>query len=317
MKWIKLGKIFNSSDYKLFEEYVGYAQSPQVIVFSDFVRIYFSTRKQSENGKYVSHIQFVDMDKQFNTIINTSKHEVISAGELGCFDEHGIFPINLLQHKNQIYAYISGWSRRVSVSVETGIGLAMSHDNGNTFKRIGNGPVLTSSLYEPYLVIDGFVKVYDDIFHMWYIFGTDWTKASGNAEPERTYKIGHAISNNGIDWEKEGRQIIEDRMILECQALPTVIKIDARYHMFFAYRSTFNFRNNSNGAYKIGYAFSDNLVNWTRDDANVGIDLSKEGWDSEMMCYPHVFNCDKEIYMLYNGNEFGRHGFGIAKLEQL
>ena len=45
MKWEKLGKIFDPSEHKLYEDYIGYAQSPQVLIFEDFVRIYFSIRK--------------------------------------------------------------------------------------------------------------------------------------------------------------------------------------------------------------------------------------------------------------------------------
>jgi len=57
------------------------------------------------------------------------------------------------------------------------------------------------------------------------------------------------------------------------------------------------------------------LNNWIRDENNVGIDVSEAGWDSDMLCYPHVFHHDGKIYMLYNGNEFGRFGFGLAVLE--
>jgi hypothetical protein len=39
-----------------------------------------------------------------------------------------------------------------------------------------------------------------------------------------------------------------------------------------------------------------------------------DGWDSEMMCYPNVFECNKDTYLIYNGNDFGKNGFGIAKL---
>jgi predicted GH43/DUF377 family glycosyl hydrolase len=85
--------------------------------------------------------------------------------------------------------------------------------------------------------------------------------------------------------------------------------------MFFCYRQAIGFRKNRDSAYRIGYAFSDDLKNWVRDDDNVGIDVSEDGWDSDMMCYPHVFHCDGKIYMLYNGNEFGRFGFGLAVLE--
>ena len=191
----------------------------------------------------------------------------------------------------------------------------MSCDSGETFQRVGNGPVLSASLNEPYLVVDGFVKNYDGLFHMWYIYGTEWTQKDINDEPERTYKIGHATSNDGISWKKDLKQIIPDNIDYECQALPTVIKIKDRYHMYFAYRSTFDFRKNSSNAYKIGYAYSDDLLHWIRDDENAGISLSEKGWDSQMMSYPHLFECDEQIYMLYNGNEFGKYGFGIAKLE--
>ena len=315
MVWEKLGKIFNPLEFELYDDYVGYAQSPQVLILDNLVRIYFSIRKESGDGKYISYIQYIEMDKKFKKILNVSKHEVIPNGDLGCYDEHGIFPINILKHGDKIYAYLSGWSRRVSVSVETGIGIAISNDNGKTFERLGKGPVLTSSLNEPYLVVDGFVKNYNNLFHMWYIYGTKWTKKNNESEPERTYKIGHATSIDGVKWEKDLKQIISDSIEFECQALPTVIKIHERYHMFFAYRSTFDFRSNTNNAYKIGYAYSDDLLIWNRDDKNVGIQLSSEGWDSEMMSYPHVFECEEEVYMLYNGNSFGREGFGLARLK--
>ena len=86
--------------------------------------------------------------------------------------------------------------------------------------------------------------------------------------------------------------------------------------MFFCYREATGFREMKDRGYKIGYAFSENLKNWIRDDENAGIYTSDDDWDSEMLCYPHVFNCDDKIYMLYNGNEFGRLGFGLAILEK-
>ena len=69
--------------------------------------------------------------------------------------------------------------------------------------------------------------------------------------------------------------------------------------------------------YGFDYAYSTNMFDWTRDDENVGIELSEEGWDSTMLHYPHVFECDGKVYMLYNGNEFGRYGFGLAELDDI
>lgn len=319
MKWKKLGKIFDPTQHKLPNNCVQFAQSPQALVFDDFVRIYFSTRAMDmSKGKYFSHIAFVDMQKNLRDVIRVSDKTVIPLGKLGCFDEHGIFPMSVMRHGDDIYGYTCGWNRRVSVSVDTAIGLAISRDEGLTFQRIGDGPVLAASLHEPCLVGDGYVKVIDDVFHMWYIFGTGWKKFSPDAPPDRTYKIGHATSSDGINWTKEeARQIIPSRLGAdESQALPTVIEIGGRYHMFFCYRQSSDFRKNKNRGYRVGHAYSDDLMNWTREDDNPLLDVTPGDWDSDMLCYPHVFECDEKVYLLYNGNEFGRYGFGLALLER-
>ena len=318
MKWKKLGKIFDPTEYQLPNNCVQFAQAPQALVFDDFVRIYFSTRSVDEkNGKYLSHIAYVDMKKNLRDVIRISEKTVIPLGGLGCFDEHGIFPMSVMRHGDAIYAYTCGWNRRVSVSVDTAIGLAISLDDGLTFQRIGDGPVLAASLHEPCLVGDGFVKVVGGVFHMWYIFGTGWKKFSHDTPPDRTYKIGHAVSNDGINWsKKEGRQIITDLLGEdESQALPTVIEINGRHHLFFCYRQSFDFRKNKDRGYRIGHAWSDDLMGWTRDDESLLLDVTPGDWDADMLCYPNVFECDGNVYLLYNGNEFGRYGFGLAKLE--
>jgi hypothetical protein len=84
--------------------------------------------------------------------------------------------------------------------------------------------------------------------------------------------------------------------------------------MYFCYRDAFDFRTNAKSSYKLGYAYSDDLINWKRDDGAAGISPSENGWDSDMLCYPHVFQCGENVYLMYNGNEFGRHGFGLARL---
>lgn len=319
MRWRKLGKIFDPTQHRLPDDCLEFAQSPQALVFDDFVRVYFSTRAKDRGGrKFRSHMAFVDFERDFRRIVRVSEKTVIPLGELGCFDEHGIFPMNVLRHGDLVYGYTCGWNRRVSVSVDTAIGLAISEDEGLSFKRIGPGPVLAASLHEPCLVGDGFVKRIAGLFHMWYIFGLGWRKFSDGVPPDRIYKIGHAVSSDGIEWVKEdGRQIIADRLGPdESQALPSVVDIDGRYHMFFCFRQSFDFRTNRERGYRIGHAYSDDLANWVRDDEDAVLEVSAEGWDSDMLCYPHVFSCDGNVYLLYNGNEFGRYGFGLAILDR-
>ncbi|MFM9840715.1 MAG: hypothetical protein ACKVOQ_20785 [Cyclobacteriaceae bacterium] len=317
MKWKKFGKIFDPTEHVLPNNCFGFAQSPQTLVFDQFVRIYFSTREKDSTGKFLSHVAFVDFDKSFKNIIKISDETIIPLGELGCFDEHGIFPFNVLRDNGKILAYTTGWNRKISVSADASIGFAVSDDSGLTFKKFGKGPILTASLKEPFLVCDSFVTKFDDHFDMWYIFGTKWINVANENEPQRVYKIAHATSQDGIVWARNASQIISDILDEnECQALPSVIKIGNRYHMYFCFRHVSGFRTDPTKAYRLGYAWSNDRIHWIRDDQHSGIGVSEGGWDSEMMCYPHVFHFNDNIWMLYNGNEFGKFGFGLAQLEQ-
>lgn len=309
MIWRKYGKIFSPEEYGFL-----YAKSPQAIVFDEFVRIYFSDCKH-DGKKLISYVCYVDFSLDFKKILRTEK-QIINDGNLGCFDEHGIFPFSPVKVEDKIYAYTSGWSRRVSVSVETGIGLAKSEDNGNTFVRVGEGPVLASSISEPFLVVDGFVRRFNNQFHMWYIYGKKWKKFQESEEPERIYKIGHATSENGIDWSREGKEIISSVLPDESQALPCVIYADGKYRMIFCYRYSVDFRRNPKRGYRLGYAESFDMKIWERKDEVLNFEPDESNWANQMLCYPNMFLIGNEVYLLYNGNEFGKTGIGLAKLEE-
>lgn len=318
LRWRRLGRLLDPSTAGLPGGCREFAQSPQALVLDDRVRIYFSSRTRDlGNGKYVSHVCFVDMSPDLGTVFGVNREPVIARGRLGCFDEHGIFPFSVLRHEGRVCAYTTGWSRRVSVSVDTAIGLAVSDDDGRSFRRHGDGPVMGASLHEPFLVGDAFVRVFGGVFHMWYIFGTAWKRYAPDAEPDRTYKIGHAVSEDGIHWQREeAHQIVADRLDAdESQALPTVARIGGLYHMFFCYRHSADFRANRDRGYRLGHAVSEDLREWTRDDEAGGVTGRPGEWDSDMQCYPHLFTAGRRTFLLYNGNAFGRHGFGASVLE--
>jgi hypothetical protein len=176
---------------------------------------------------------------------------------------------------------------------------------------------MTASCKEPFLVGDPFVLVRNDVWHMWYIFGTAWVESPADPGPARVYKIAHATSPDGRSWRRDGIPIVSNAIgVDECQALPTVFEHDGLWHMYFCYRHATDFRTTRGRGYRLGYAWSRDLQRWTRDDDAGGLAPSSSGWDAEMMCYPHAFASRGQIYMLYNGNAFGRDGFGVAVLEQ-
>lgn len=85
--------------------------------------------------------------------------------------------------------------------------------------------------------------------------------------------------------------------------------------MLFCFRESFDFRATAGRGYRLGYASSTDLKRWTRDDSQAPPLGPAGSWDSEMMCYPHLIESGGRVFALYNGNEFGKHGFGAAVLE--
>ena len=147
---------------------------------------------------------------------------------------------------------------------------------------------------------------------MWYIGGEGWIKE--NDKFESIYNIKFAISEDGITWKTINHDVIEKKYESECQTSVSVFKHNDIYHMYFTYRHAVDFRNPNRG-YRIGYAYSSDMNNWTRDDKMAGIDISTEGWDSEMICYPYVLKVKERLIMFYCGNNFGLNGFGYALLD--
>ena len=320
MNWKKIGRIFNPDDYTLPDGCVTHAQSPQVLDCGDYIRVYFSSRSIDDEGKYISHVCHADYTEDFSTCIGVNESTILEPPNLGTYDQHGVFPLHIFRapHSKDIFGYITGWFRRDVVLVDSAIGLAVSKDNGKTFNRYAEGPILGPSPQEPFLLADPWVFFEQGIYHMWYVFGVRWISNTDGSIPDRVYKIGHATSHDGIDWRKteEGKSILPDVIDEnECQAHPTVFFHEGVYHMYFCYRSSRDFRSNPRNAYRVGYAYSRDLKVWHRDDYAGGMPRSDSGWDSEMMCYPSFFKKNSKSYLLYNGNKFGKYGFGLAVLE--
>lgn len=317
MKWKKIGRIFDPSKYVMCPNGVGFAQSPQALPLRRGIRIFFSTRELQPSGKFLSHISFADFTADFKQVTRVCDEPVISLGGLGTFDEHGIFPVHIMENGSKVWAYTTGWNRKISVSADASIGLAMSKDSGESFEKYGMGPILSATLNEPFLIGDPFVLKDRNRFVMWYVFGQRWIKPPKEGPMERVNKIGCAFSKDGINWQKYGQPIMPDILGQdECQALPSVIKIGLTYHMIFCFREAFGYQEDPSKSFRLGYARSTDGITWERLDDELNFTGSPDSWDSEMQCYPHFFTYNDEFWLLYNGNNFGKHGFGLAKLEK-
>ena len=313
--WKKLGKVFTPQKVHGRPWLKEFAQAPATFIMDDVVRVYFSCRPPADvNGQYVSYSAFVDLDRHnLFKVRQVAEKPILELGGLGEFDEFGIYPVSVVPDGDIVRAYYAGWTRCESVPFNVAIGAAFSRDGGKTFTKMGNGPILSYSPDEPFVLSGPKIRRFNDQWQLFYIAGRKWKIVDERAEP--VYKIRMATSRDGMHWTKRNKDLIESRVEEdEAQASPDVFYANGRYHMFFCYRYSLGYRGRERG-YRIGYATSPDLVTWTRDDSKAGIDVSQQGWDSEMISYPHVFELDGNTYMAYLGDQVGRYGFGLAVLE--
>jgi hypothetical protein len=311
MHWRKQGLIFKPDHY--YDWMVSHAQVPIVEkIDDDRLRIYFGTRN-IQNQTVTTFIE-VEAENPRN-VIHVQDHPVLSLGKLGCFDDSGAMPSWIINFNGKKYLYYIGWNIGVTVPYRNSIGLAVSEDEGLSFNRLYDGPILDRTPSEPYLCASSSLLIENRIWRMWYLSGVEWRIHAGNPEPY--YHIKYAESADGIHWKREGRVCIDFKTPDEGGiARPSVLKDGNLYRMWYSYREGSDYRTNRSHSYRIGYAESLDGLDWIRKDDQVGITVSETGWDSEMMAYPFVVDLNNKRYMFYNGNGFGKSGIGYAILDE-
>ena len=299
--WKKLGLIFENKG--VHEKLKTHASNPVPVHITDSVyRIYYSGR-DSENRSSVGAIDF-DLDQK--KVIKVFNEPFLQHGKLNSFYEAGISIGNVYEVDGEKYILFMGWQNRPG-----------EHWRGDVGRiRIKKDFSLELDSEIPFLSVDDdidkvslsypWVSIEDETFHMWYGSTKSWE--AGNGEMEHV--INYATSKDGHSWNKKGQVV--PSILGEAQAFskPTVIgTYETGYRMWFSYRG-------NQDKYKIGYAYTSPKSSiWNLSLSQAGIKVSLEGWDSEMVEYPYVFKHKGDIFMLYNGNSYGKSGFGLAILE--
>lgn len=227
------------------------------------------------------------------------------------FDCDGVISVCFVKHRNSIYLYYVGWQNLSEGRWICDTGRTKLDENNLTLTREFQGPVLGRDKNNPLFAAATAFHVSNDLWHTWYNSGLRWEKTEQGWK--HYYGIHYAYSSNGVDWVCEPGLCLPFADEYEYAfGRPSVLRQAHTYFMWYAHRAT-----KTIDTYRIGFASSADGRHWERNDALSGIDVSVDGWDSEMICYPCVFEHQGRIYMLYNGNGYGKTGFGWAVMEEM
>jgi hypothetical protein len=304
MSWKKLGLIFKPD--QSIDWMQSHATTPVPIhLTGDEFRIFFSSR----NSEFQNQLGHIDINlSDLSTLKEVSKQPSLELGCLGHFDCDGLYGTSIIKRGEKLLLYYAGWNAGLRGLFYSSIGMAESDDMGKTFKRIYKGPVLTRDEVDPWAVMAPFVIEDSDHWKMYYTSGIKLYKEAGVLKS--LYDIKLAVSEDGYKWGKTGQTCIPLTGEMTNIARANVIKSGSEYIAWFPYVDRIN------NQYRIGYGTSKNGVEFDSFKYDADLTVSDdESWDSEAVTYPYVFSHNEKEYMLYNGNGFGKTGFGLAVKE--
>ncbi|WP_200159975.1 glycoside hydrolase family protein [Francisella philomiragia] len=297
--WKKLGQIYHCM---AIDKYLlSHASNPLAVHLRDDVyRVFFSGRDSSNK----SSVGYVDIDILKHEVVSCCDEVVFKNGPEDSFYSHGVSIGNMYEVDTKNYIQFMAWQIRNNSHWRGDIG-RLSIDANLEKITLDPNCVYIGCDNEDSISLSYSCVLYDDgIYKMWYGSTVDWNSENG----EMIHVIKYATSHNGEQWQKHGLAIPYEIGVAQAFSRPTVVRDSYGYHMWFSYRS------GDGTKYRIGYAHSNDGISWDRKQDS-GIDVSERGWDSEMICYPFVFDHKGKRYMLYNGNDYGKTGFGLAVLE--
>jgi len=301
--WIKKGLL-----YETIEKDWTHSSHPCILhIENDTFLVAFTKRDLSKK----SHIflAYAEVNNGEMGLVTEPKL-ALSPGDAGYFDCDGVISGCLIKDNDSIYLYYVGWQNLPEGLWICDTGRAALDRDTQTLHKEFPGPIICRDRNHPlFAAATAFLIDEKGLWHMWYNSGLKWEK-KGNTWTHK-YGLHHGTSLNGLDWKyDEGMAIPFADEYEYAFGRPTVLKINDKYHMWYAHRATKHIK-----TYRIGYSESSDLINWIRKDAQSGIDVSESGWDSEMICYPCVIEHESIKYMLYNGNAYGMTGIGLAVAE--
>jgi hypothetical protein len=296
VRWRKLGPVFNADGR--YDWMVSHAANPVAEHRGgDLFRVYFSPRDAGNRA----HVAAADVEVRGETVrvVGVADTPVVAPGPAGTFDDSGTTMGCLVHDGPRSYLFYLGWNLGVTVPWRNSIGLAVRDHPDGPFVKHSPAPVLDRGRCDPYTLSYPCVLRDGAGWRMWYGSNLAW----GTHESDMHHVLKSATSRDLLNWERDGVTVLglEGDEIAVCR--PWVVKEGGRYKMWFCHRTH---------AYRMGYAESADGLRWERRPGGAGLEPSAEGWDSEMVAYGSVCDHGGRRYLFYNGNRYGKTGFGVA-----
>ena len=304
MLWDKLGLVWTAPA----NSGLTGALQPTPLLLDDRIRVFTGCR--DANG--ASSVWWVDLDLDDPTrIVGEARTAALAAGRADSFDAAGVVPCAVARVDDTVRLYYAGYQPPGGPGerfrVFSGIATAPSAHT-ESFTRLRDEPLLRTSTGERLFRVVHSIAPFGTGWRCWYGAGHEFRQGRGKLLP--VYDIRQMDSPDGLTFPDAGVVAVPLSSPEEHRVgRPYVVPHDGGYRMFFG-------AGTEETTYRLTFADSSDGRSWRRHDGLLGLDVSAAGWDSEMVAYPAVVSTPSGTFLLYNGNGYGRDGFGIAVLRR-
>ena len=295
--WQKRGRIIAPAGAGL---QTSHAMLPTPMLLADRIRVFFASCDADLRGR----IFFADVDRAPPfALMQVSTAPSFDLGPAGAFDADGVNPCHILERDGAWHLYYIGW-QRLSAEIPYTLlaGLAVSTDQGQSFTRLSDQPILPPRPGERCFRTAPFVRRTAAGFDMLYIGGDGFSPGPGG-KLLPSYALRHHASPDGISWTETPTTLLEpdpaaDEIGFGRPFLWT--PAGSGPALMISVRTT------------AGYRLAQMPFGRTPPDLQPVLTGPAEPWESDMTCFGAPIRVDDHELLFYNGNAMGRTGCGLA-----
>lgn len=263
---------------------------------------------QCRDARGIGRVGWFDVDPADpRRALRHASAPVLDVGEPGCFDDNGVFPTCVTHLADgRLAMYYVGFELCHHIRYRLLAGVAVSDDDGESFRRLSAMPMLERAEQERHFRCAPWVLFEGDRFRMWYVAGSRWEDVGGKAMP--VYDIRHAESADGLRWPDHGQVVLPLDLAREHGfGRPFVVRDGNSLRMHYS------IRRRDPARYGLGLARSSDGLRWQRADDQLNLVAQPGEWDGDSMSYSAEVPIAGRSWLFYNGNDFGGTGVGLAE----
>jgi hypothetical protein len=299
MPWNDLGVVFQACGQQPWMR--SHAYVPTACLQGDRIRVFAAFWDENNTGR----VGFVDLRSHDPTsVIGYSREPVLDIGAPGSFDEHGTTPMAVVADGDALKLYYAGWQRSPTVRYLIFTGLAVSEDEGASFARVSDVPIL-DRVPGHHLVRTGFIDRHGPVWKAWIAESEGLAKIAGKMVP--SYSLNYIESADGLSWPSRSRTCFSQGSDgIFGYGRSCIWRDSEGYHAMLSVRRAMG--------YRIEYARSEDGETWTSPGLD-GFALLPDHTiptQAETM-FPSVVRVAGVLYAFYNGDAFGREGMRCAR----